>query len=152
MCIRVCVGRELDTKPRQHGSAERWPSWAEPACRVMSPPDVSVPSALTPLPDPISGSRYSSLSDAFSLSHLPVFHLSTSPSYLSLALVVSSPCMQSPPTPRVYTNILFLSATHIFIFDIPKKQMVLPSSLFSSHSLRSPPPFSCPVFLSIQPV
>lgn len=80
-----------------------------------------------------------------SSSCVPSVHLFPLP-LLAPCSFITSVCRVLPHL--VYTNILLLSATHIFIFDIPKKQMVLPSSLFSSHSLRSPPPFllSCVSF------
>lgn len=85
-----------------------------------------------------------SLSLSLVLSFCLIFQLSTSLSYLSLPLGAHRPC---PLSPRVSNNILPLSATHIFIFSVPKKQMVLLSQLplFIPISEVSPslPPVLC---------
>lgn len=163
VCTRVCVRawprvsvfvRAGDAKPKQHGSAERWPSWVEPACRVMSPPDVR--------PN-LWSSFLLTLTHSFPLSHLSVFHLSTSllsalsPLPLSGPCSLLPPCMKSPFTPRVYTKILPLNATHILCPPPQKKnkkQMALlsrfPLFILLSELSSSLPLF--PMFLSIQPV
>lgn len=160
VCTRVCVRawprvsvfvRAGDAKPKQHGSAERWPSWVEPACRVMSPPDVCVPSALTPLPDPISGPLSFSLSLTLSPSLIFLSSICPPPSYLpslpylSLALVVSSLLVWKVLSHPESILKFCLWTLLIFYAPHPKKKTknrwhFFPDFLFSSSSLSSPPP------------
>lgn len=135
--------------PKQHGCAERWPSWAEHACRVTSPPDVCVPSALTRLPDPISAPL--SLISLFSICPPPLY-LPFFP-YLSVHLVAPQPPYSQSSLPLgLNANILLLSATPIFISVVAKKTDGTSYPAPSFHpSLCAPPLPSRPVSLSIQP-
>lgn len=148
-CVCVCKSRGCQAKTTWQCRALTQLGWAGMSSHVPSW-CVCAQCAHTAARPNLWSSFLLTLTHSFPLSHLSVFHLSTSllsalsPLPLSGPCSLLPPCMKSPFTPRVYTKILPLNATHILCPPPQKKTKnrwhFFPDFLFSSSSLSSPPP------------
>lgn len=148
-CVCVCKSRGCQAKTTWQCRALTQLGWAGMSSHVPSW-CVCAQCAHTAARPNLWSSFLLTLTHSFPLSHLSVFHLSTSllsalsPLPLSGPCSLLPPCMKSPFTPRVYTKILPLNATHILCPPPQKKTKnrwhFFPVFLFSSSSLSSPPP------------
>lgn len=148
-CVCVCKSRGCQAKTTWQCRALTQLGWAGMSSHVPSW-CVCAQCAHTAARPNLWFSFLLTLTHSFPLSHLSVFHLSTSllsalsPLPLSGPCSRLPPCMKSPFTPRVYTKILPLNATHILCPPPQKKTKnrwhFFPVFLFSSSSLSSPPP------------
>lgn len=142
-CVCVCKSRGCQAKTTWQCRALTQLGWAGMSSHVPSW-CVCAQCAHTAARPNLWSSFLLTLTHSFPLSHLSVFHLSTSllsalsPLPLSGPCSLLPPCMKSPFTPRVYTKILPLNATHILCPPPQKKKQKTDGTSFPFSSFHPP--------------